>query len=114
MIGVIDMWAAIREMNEDTRKAYKFLNGYADYRNLDICDLFSKEVLVNNVSQAEWDWSIEDEISENGLDKEAAIEASYQWFLGMSNYELFYERISQHVQFALIEDLAEELRLKKE
>ena len=107
-------WAATREMNEDTRKAYEFLNGYADYRNLDICDLFSKEILVDNVYEAYWDWSVEDEMKENGLDEEAAIEATHQWFLGMRNYELFYERINQQVQFSLIVNLAEELRLEKE
>ena len=97
-----------KAMSEETKKAYHFLRDYADYRNLDIFDLFEKRVLLENVSQTDWDWSMIDEI-ENGATEEEAEEATVQWLSNMSKYELFCERISEHTQFSLMEELAERL-----
>ena len=98
-----------KAMSEETKKAYHFLRDYADYRNLDIFDLFEKRVLLENVSQTDWDWSMMDEI-ENGATEEEAEEATVQWLSNMSKYELFCERISENTQFSLMEELAERLQ----
>ena len=100
----------IREMDEETRKAYEFLQKYALERDVsDICELFKKETLVDNVCQADWDWSVQDEMDANGLSRNAAVDATEKWFLEMTNEELFYERIGQPHQFQLIGDMAENL-----
>jgi hypothetical protein len=90
--------------------AKEFLQSYVKENGIkDICELFDKETLVEFVYQSDWDWAIKDEMEINGLSEEdAQIEAEY-WFLSMSKYELFYNRIALGNRDILISDKAEDL-----
>ena len=90
--------------------AKDFLQNYIKENGIkDICELFDKETLIENVYQSDWDWAIDDEIKINGLSEEDAQKAAEDWFMSMSKQELFYERTSYSSQYNLVVDKAEEL-----
>ena len=89
--------------------AKEFLQNYVKENGIkDICELFKKEILVECVYQADWDWAIKDEIEINGLSGEDARKAAEEWFMSMSKQELFYERISMGNRDYLIATKAED------
>ena len=90
--------------------ARRFLNQYIKEHNIEeICDLFDKHILIEYIYQMDWDWAIDDAMETQGLSHEEAIKDAEEWFLSMSKYELFYERMSHSSQDELIVDMAEKL-----
>lgn len=98
----------IKGMKPRVRQAYSFLREQAKKQGKNICDLYEKKALVEYVNICDWDWSVHDEIA-HGKTEEEALEATHEWFMKMSNEELFFDRISSHSQYELILLKAEEL-----
>lgn len=97
-----------------TKASYDFLKQYCEEKCVsELWDLFDKKQLTAYVNLADWDWSVNDEMKENGLTEDAAIAATEKWFLSMSNEELF-ERISGNGQWELIRLKAEELGFEQD
>lgn len=87
-----------------------FLKNYIKEKGIShICELFSKETLIEYTYDIDWEWSIKDEMVNNGCSEEEAQKKTYEWFLPMSKLELWQERMSDQSRNCLMEDLAEEL-----
>lgn len=88
-----------------------FLLDYINKHNIDsISDLFSKDVLIDNIFSGGWEWSIEDELScDCGCTEEEARKRTENWFRSMTNQEIWMNHISDLGKNALMEEKAEEL-----
>lgn len=105
----------INEMSAEVKKAYYFLKEYCRENCVnDICDLFDRKTLVENVSQSDWDWSVKDEMGCCNLSEDEARKRTEEWLLSMSNEILFYDRICDYCQYSLILDKAEDLGYTEE
>ncbi len=101
----------IRKVIEmDLKSAKEFLKWYMRlYDICDICELFDKEQLINNICKFYWDWAVIDEMEQGKVSKEQAESNAHKWFLSMGNDKLYYEKISDSSRQQLIIDKAEEL-----
>lgn len=93
-------------------KAYAskiYLENYIKEHNIDnISDLFTKETLIELSSDAEWEWSINDEMI-TGCSEEEAQTKTRKWYESMTKLELWQDHLTTYNQNCLIEDMAEEL-----
>ena len=100
-------------MTKTMTKSYaakEFLKNYVKENGIkDICELFSKDTLIEFSYDSDWEWSIKDEMEYNFLSEEEAVVATRNWFMSMSKEELFYERMCTGNQDCLITDKAEDL-----
>jgi len=91
-------------------KAKAFLEGYAKANGLsNISHLFDKETLIANSSDSMWDWAINDELKTSNCSEVEVQKKVKEWYISMSNDELFYERTSIYSQEYLILSKAEEI-----
>lgn len=90
-------------------QAKEFIEKYIKNKGIkQICDLFSKETLIEFVNQIDWDWSIEDEMQENNCTEDEARRKTEEWFMSMKKAEL-WDRINTFNQADLILDKAYDL-----
>lgn len=55
----------------DLKSAKEFLKWYMQlYDICDICELFDKEQLINNICKFYWDWAVIDEMEQSKISKE--------------------------------------------
>lgn len=90
--------------------AKKFLDNYIKENNIQsICDLFSKETLIEYASELEWEWSVKDEMDIYNCTEEEAQRKTYEWFDSKSKLELWVDKISDYSKECLLTDKAYDL-----
>lgn len=100
-------------MRTDMTESYAaklFLENYIKENNIqNICDLFSKETIIEYTYDIDWEWSIKDEMETYNCTEEEARQKTYEWFNGKSKLELWVDKLSDYSRECLITDKAYDL-----
>lgn len=95
--------------------AEKFLEEYIKEKGiLHISELFSKNTLIENTFDSDWEQYVIDEVKYTQCSKDEAQKKILDWYFTKTNIELWVDHISDGNKNYLIENKADELGFKYE